>query len=202
MDTEIEQLKEKIALLEVENKDLRGKAYWHDKEDPFGMIDGKTKFESKSEELTAATYCWWVSDLDSDIVEYCIRVAEHRLDSKGEWLHAAINRFEDRFEGFLKISNEVRESKGGPDKKSLQRRYQSIDAMRTEIIATTLEVFYPDWQSDFKTDHFRNWLKGQTAKIKDLVSTESVKDLATLLGLYENFKAVKLLGRDTRVCQQ
>ena len=70
------------------------------------------------------------------------------------------------------------------DKKVNERVSAAVSEARRE----TLEVMFPDWEQEVRTESFGSWLNGQTEDVKALAASNKVTDAARMLRLYEKAK--------------
>mgnify|MGYP000904673107 CR=1 FL=1 len=71
------------------------------------------------------------------------------------------------------------------DKKVNERVSAAVSEARRE----TLEVMFPDWEQEVRTESFGTWLNGQPDDVKALAASDKVTDAARMLRLYEKAKA-------------
>jgi len=71
------------------------------------------------------------------------------------------------------------------DKKVNERVSAAVSEARRE----TLEVMFPDWEQEVRTEAFGNWLNGQPDDVKALAASDKVTDAARMLRLYDKAKA-------------
>jgi len=64
----------------------------------------------------------------------------------------------------------------------------ATEAVRQEIINSTLEVITPDWQNVVKTQPFHAWVSGQPDDIKALSQSDKVGDAIRMLNLYNEHR--------------
>ena len=70
------------------------------------------------------------------------------------------------------------------DKKVEERVSAAVSEARRE----TLEVMFPDWEQEVRTESFGSWLNGQPEDVKALAASNKVTDAARMLRLYEKAK--------------
>lgn len=70
------------------------------------------------------------------------------------------------------------------DKKVNERVSAAVSEARRE----TLEVMFPDWEQEVRTEAFGNWLNGQPDDVKALAASDKVTDAARMLRLYDKAK--------------
>jgi hypothetical protein len=59
-----------------------------------------------------------------------------------------------------------------------------VAEVRSEIVKSSLEVMFPNWEDEVKTPRFDAWLKSQEADVKALAESNKVGDAARMLRLY------------------
>jgi hypothetical protein len=83
--------------------------------------------------------------------------------------------------------------KAGPDIAAIEkivaeRVKGETDAVRREIIDTSLDAVFPGWKGEVQSDAFKAWIALQPDTTKKLTASDSVGDAARLLKLYESAK--------------
>ncbi len=64
----------------------------------------------------------------------------------------------------------------------------ATEAVRKEIIDSSLEAVFPDWKETAKSEAFHRWASGQPPAIKALAQSDKVGDAARMLKLFETHK--------------
>lgn len=64
-------------------------------------------------------------------------------------------------------------------------------AVRQEIIDSSLEVVFPDWKKEVKSEGFTKWMSAQSADVQALAASDNVGHAAKMLKLYEAAKNVQ-----------
>ena len=94
--------------------------------------------------------------------------------------------------------------KAGPDiaaieKLVTERVKGETNAVRQEIISSSLEAVFPGWVEEVNTDQYKAWLSAQPNTTKQLTQSSKVGDAARLLKLYE---ASKQASPTTQILEQ
>lgn len=59
---------------------------------------------------------------------------------------------------------------------------------RREVTEEALNMLHPGWVEDVKGKEFKEWTKAQTNEVQALLGSDSIKDAATMIGLFRKHK--------------
>lgn len=79
----------------------------------------------------------------------------------------------------------------GLQKRVAEQIKGETDAVRREIIESSLEAVFPDWKTEINSPEFAEWRSKQPPEIEALASSPKVGDAARMLNLFAQSKAVK-----------
>lgn len=69
-------------------------------------------------------------------------------------------------------------------------RFETEASVRKEIISSSLNAVFPEWEDEVRKPEFGKWLESQTEDIRNLAGSNRVGDAARLLKLYDARKPV------------
>jgi hypothetical protein len=58
---------------------------------------------------------------------------------------------------------------------------EHVDSVRAEIVKSSLEAVFPEWEDDVKTPKFAEWFKSQPADVQALAESKKLGDAARML---------------------